>query len=101
MEHLRNRGRERARLSPASLEALEACAPNAEDWQQQREALFRCMDKLSPAQRRLTALAYGDGLTPAQIAEREGKAANVIHVLLSRMRRALRDCVVTHLGSSS
>ncbi len=98
MELLRERKRERATLSLEALAALESVAPDVDAWQQQREALHRCLDKLTPGQRQLTALAYGEGLSPAQIAERQNKAANVVHVLLSRMRRALRECVLARLG---
>jgi DNA-directed RNA polymerase specialized sigma24 family protein len=56
------------------------------------------MQRLSPAQRRLAELAYHDGLSPAAIAERLARTANVIHVLLSRLRAALRSCVLERLG---
>jgi RNA polymerase sigma-70 factor, ECF subfamily len=98
LELLRERKRERAVLSAEALDALEAVAPDADAWQLQREALHRCLDKLTPGQRQLTALAYGEGLSPAQIAERQNKAANVVHVLMSRLRRALRECVLARLG---
>ncbi|MBA3699774.1 MAG: sigma-70 family RNA polymerase sigma factor [Planctomycetes bacterium] len=98
MELMRERQRDRATLSDEALAALEALAPDVESWQSQREALHRCLEQLPPAQRQLTALAYGDGLTPAEIAERSGKAANVVHVLMSRVRRILRECVFARLG---
>ena len=101
MELLRARKRERATLSIEALAALEAVTPDVDEWQSQRDALHRCIEKLTPAQRQLTALAYGEGLTPAQIAERQAKAANVVHVLLSRLRRALRECVLSRLGLAS
>lgn len=100
LELLRERRRDRATLSPEALDALAAVAPDADRWQAQREALARCLERLPPAQRKLTALAYSEGLTPAQIAERSGKAANVVHVLLSRLRRTLRECVFERLRVS-
>lgn len=98
LELLREQKRTRATLSAEALAAVDAVALDGQQWLDQREALALCMQRLAPAQRQLTALAYGDGLTPAEIAERSGKAPNVIHVLLSRLRRKLRDCVFERLG---
>jgi len=101
LELLRDRRRDRATLSVEALAALTAVAPDVDAWQSQRDALHRCIERLSPAQRQLTAMAYGEGLTPAQIAHRQGQAPNVVHVLLSRLRRALRECVLSRLGLAS
>jgi RNA polymerase sigma-70 factor (ECF subfamily) len=98
MELLRTQRRARGTLSEATIDLLEAALPDADAWSRQREALHRCMQRLSPAQRRLAELAYHDGLSPAAIAERLARTANVIHVLLSRLRAALRSCVLERLG---
>ena len=100
LEHLRARRHGRATLSIEAQGALLAVAPDGDAWQLQREALHRCLERLSPAQRQLAALAYGEGLTPAQIAERRAQAAAVVHTLLSRMRKTLRACVLARLGAS-
>ena len=101
LELLRQRAHDRALLSEEALDALEATAPDQDAWHAHHQALQACLAKLPPAQRTLTALAYSEGLTPAQIAERSGKAANVVHVLMSRLRRVLRDCVLARLGLAS
>ncbi len=97
LEHLRTRRRERAVLSAEALAAVETALPDAESWQTQREALTRCLERLTPGQRRLADLAYVEGLAPQAIAARLARAANVVHVLLSQMRRALRECVLRRL----
>ncbi len=98
-EHLRSRKRERGTLSVEALAAVESALPDADAWQSQREALARCLDRLPPAQRRLAELAYRDGLSAQAIAERQERAANVVHVMLSKLRRALRECVLQRLGT--
>ena len=101
MEHLRARSRDRRMLSDETLAALEASAPGLDEWQSQREALHRCLDQLTPGQRQLATLAYGDGLSPQQIAERKAQSANVVHVMLSKLRRILRECVLRKLGAEA
>jgi RNA polymerase sigma-70 factor (ECF subfamily) len=98
LELLRARQRERRMLSDEALAALEADAPGLDEWQTQREALHGCLARLTPGQRQLADLAYGEGLSPQRIAERKAQAANVVHVMLSKLRRALRECVLRKLG---
>jgi len=98
LEQLRTQRRARGTFAAATIDLLEAALPDADAWSRQREALHRCMQQLPPAQRRLAELAYRDGLSPAAIAERLTRTANVIHVLLSRLRATLRSCVLARLG---
>jgi len=98
MEMLRSRTRDRRMLNQDALKAVESEAPSLEDWQRQREALHRCLERLSPGQRRLAAMAYGDGLSPQQIADKRAQAPQVVHVMLSKLRRILRDCVLRRMG---
>jgi RNA polymerase sigma-70 factor (ECF subfamily) len=97
-EHLRAQRRDRGALSVEALAAVESAFPDADAWQTQREALHRCLQRLTPAQRRLAELAYREGLGAAGIAERLAQSANVVHVALSKLRRALRECVLSRLG---
>src|SRR5450432_2360319 len=46
-EHLRSQRRDRAALSDEALAAVESAFPDAEAWQVQREALHRCMERLT------------------------------------------------------
>jgi RNA polymerase sigma-70 factor (ECF subfamily) len=98
MELLRARRRDRQMFGVETLAALEADAPGLEAWQQEREVLAGCIAKLTTAQHALMAMAYGDGRTPAQIAAARSQSPEVVHVLLSRVRRILRDCVLRRLG---
>jgi hypothetical protein len=43
-------------------------------------------------------MAYGDGLSPQQIADKRAQAPQVVHVMLSKLRRILRDCVLRRMG---
>jgi RNA polymerase sigma-70 factor (ECF subfamily) len=98
MEHLRVRQRDRRMLNADALAALESSSPTLDDWHQQREAMHRCLELLSPGQRQLAQMAYGEGLSPQQIAERKTQGAHVVYVMLSKMRRALRECVMRRMG---
>lgn len=98
MELLRTRKRDRQMLGVETLAALEADAPSLEAWQQEREALAGCIGKLTTAQHALMTMAYGEGQTPQQIAAHKGQSPEVVHVLLSRVRKALRECVLRRLG---
>jgi RNA polymerase sigma-70 factor (ECF subfamily) len=98
MELLRARKRDRQMLSVETLAALEAAAPNLEAWQTQREALAGCLTKLTIGQHALMTMAYGEGKTPQQIAAHKGQSPEVVHVLLSRVRKALRECILRKLG---
>lgn len=59
----------------------------------QAEALWGCIQKLTPAARTLLKLRYYDGLTVPLIAERMGRTTDAVYQLLSRTHRALRTCV--------
>lgn len=98
MELLRARKRDRHMLSVETLAALEAAAPDLETWQAQREALAGCLAKLTTGQHALMTMAYAEGKTPQQIAAHKNQSPEVVHVLLSRVRKALRECVLRTLG---
>lgn len=101
MEHLRARQRDRRMLGEQTLAALEAAAPALEAWQGQREALERCLAQLTGSQHALMTMAYGEGLSPQQIAARKTQKPEVVHVMLSRVRRALRECILRRLGTAT
>lgn len=98
MELLRARKRERQMLGVETLALLETDAPSLETWQQERDALAGCIGKLTTAQHALMSMAYGEGHSPQQIAAARSQSPEVVHVLLSRVRRILRDCVLRRLG---
>lgn len=59
-----------------------------------RSSLLRqCMQKLSPNNRELLGLRYVSGLKLRQVAEKLSRSELSVQVALSRVRKALGDCV--------
>ena len=59
----------------------------------QVEALHRCLGKLAVPSRDLLRMRYDDGLPAAVIADRLRRTVDAVYQNLSRLHRALRDCV--------
>lgn len=57
------------------------------------EMLGGCLNRLSAKARQLIQARYGDGLTVAQIADRDARPVSSLYVALSRVHAALADCV--------
>jgi RNA polymerase sigma-70 factor (ECF subfamily) len=57
------------------------------------EALRGCLDRLTPRARRLVEMKYVDGLDGAVMAERLGQKVRSIYTALSRVHRALSECL--------
>lgn len=57
------------------------------------EALWACLEKLTPAARTLMKLRYFDGLPVPLIADHMRRTPDAVYQLLSRTHRALRTCV--------
>jgi RNA polymerase sigma-70 factor (ECF subfamily) len=70
--------------------AFEVLQPELED---RKQALAECIEWVPAADRQILAMHYEDDLKPAGIAEKVGKSANHIAVLLHRLRAGLRKCV--------
>jgi RNA polymerase sigma-70 factor (ECF subfamily) len=96
------RDRRHRGLDPAVLELVadeaERMARDGDDGEAERLALRRCLERLGPSARRILALRYESGLTPAAIGERLGRTASAIAVALSRSRAFLRACVDRRLA---
>jgi RNA polymerase sigma-70 factor (ECF subfamily) len=71
-------------------DAFEVLQPELEDM---KEALAECIQAVPSAKRQMLAWQYEDDLQPADIAQRVGKSANHVAVLLHRLRAGLRQCV--------
>ncbi len=52
-----------------------------------------CLDRLTPNARRLVELKYVEGLAGATIADRLGRHVRSVYTALSRVHRALSDCM--------
>ncbi len=57
------------------------------------DSLRGCMDRLTPNARRLVELKYVEGLAGATIADRLGRHVRSVYTALSRIHRALSDCM--------
>lgn len=95
IDMLRRRKRHRVVFDTDVLDQLEA------DWRQfdqpgqavRVDALRQCMDELNPDARRLIQMRYADGLSGRQMAESLNRPRGSLYVSLSRVYRALADCV--------
>ena len=63
------------------------------------EQLERCLDRLEPASRELIDLRYRIGLSPQDIAKRNGQSNERVRVALYRVRQQLRRCIEHALGT--
>lgn len=83
------------------LDLLEAewTSPLTVGWQERVEALHRCMSRLGTKARELLQLKYSDGLSVLIIAKQVRRSPEAIYQALSRIHRALRECVGRELGT--
>lgn len=75
-----------ALLEQTAVEAPETTAPR-------REALARCLEKLSAKQRALVSAAYAPGVRIDELAGSLGRTAMAVYKTLHRIRIALGECV--------
>lgn len=61
------------------------------------EALHRCMGKIGQPAKDLLRLRYHEGLTAVAIAGRTNRSSDAVYQSLSRLHRALRECVQSEL----
>lgn len=71
-------------------DAFETIQPELEDM---KEALSECIERVPAVDRQILSMQYEEDLKPAAIAEKVGKTANHVAVLLHRLRAGLRQCV--------
>lgn len=95
LKALRGRGRETT-LPDGVAEAIADRAPDAHaslETAQDGAALHRCLERLEPARRSVIVLAYMDGLSQTQIADRLGAPLGTVKAWTRRSLLALRDCL--------
>jgi RNA polymerase sigma-70 factor (ECF subfamily) len=72
--------------------------PSGPGWSDQMEALHRCVSRLTEPARRLLQLRYAEGLSASIMAGKLRRTPDAIYQSLSRIHRALRDCVGRELA---
>jgi RNA polymerase sigma-70 factor (ECF subfamily) len=92
---LEKRGRAPATLSPELLDAFERAWSRAPSEQSsaKMELLQDCVRQLPPRSRQLLALRYEAQLTGQALGDKIGSTAESAYVALSRIHRALKNCV--------
>jgi RNA polymerase sigma-70 factor (ECF subfamily) len=96
----RLRRERRGMLDERALDRLEDAWP-AEDvgGEDERQAALRtCLGRLGPTARTLVDLRYHEGLDCPSIAGRLGRPINTVYVGLTRLHRALGDCIRQRLA---
>ncbi len=66
---------------------------DSDDAQDMSDALHRCISRLSDYNRRLIELRYRENLTGRRLAEMLDRRTNTVKVALTRIHRALLNCV--------
>ncbi|GJE06491.1 ECF RNA polymerase sigma factor SigK [Methylobacterium jeotgali] len=98
--------RNRAIDSVRRRDATQAPAPDEEDWLERladpsdgersfldRDALSACLARLEPRQRDCVVLAYCEGYSREELAQRFGSPVNTVKTWLHRSLAALKDCL--------
>lgn len=98
---LEKRGRAPSSVSSELLESLECAwsAPSAAE-SSRVEVLQRCVQKLPPRSKQLLEYRYQKELTGKNLAEKIGSTPQSAYVALSRIHRALRECVSRSIDSA-
>lgn len=73
-------------------------SPQAEDSSGRGEALERCLEKLSEANRHTLTEFYTRGLSIGDLAGEIGKSPGAVKVILLRLRAKLRECIEGQLS---
>ena len=96
-----SRRRKMVTLPDEVLDLLEAewASPATASWPDRMEALHRCVGRLGSRARDLLQLKYAEGLTVAVISTQFRRTPDAVYQALSRVHRALRECVARELGS--
>jgi RNA polymerase sigma-70 factor (ECF subfamily) len=86
--------RSRLEFTPEFLEAVAEEATAAADVLEERsQGLARCIERLPADRRQLLKLRYNDGMAIDAIARQLARTEEAVYRALSRIRRALHECV--------
>jgi RNA polymerase sigma-70 factor (ECF subfamily) len=95
-----SRRRKMISLPDEVLDLLEAqwANPTQASWPDRLEVLHRCVGRLGTRARELLQKKYADGLAVTVIASQVRRTPDAVYQMLSRVHRALRECVARELG---
>jgi RNA polymerase sigma-70 factor (ECF subfamily) len=101
LEQLRKTGRRPGIVDPQLLDALESVWESAEaGWPQEtRNALRKCLAGLGDKARQIVHERYENNLTGARLAEQMGLTTDSAYATLSRVHRALAECIRRRMAS--
>ena len=88
------KARSREVLSEAAMTKLaETSTDQTEELSAQRGFLLECVAELAALPQRAVRLKYGDGWRSSEIGEIIDRSTEAVDMMLSRARKALRECV--------
>lgn len=96
LENFRQRKRANV-LSEAAIIALTEDAPPPESLREKEDALQGCLESLTPKVRDLLWRRYSRRQSSTEMAAAAGMTSTAVRVALTKARKALRDCINTHL----
>jgi len=105
MQHVRTESRRRARergslstqLAQWRIEQWEQDPQDGLDHERQFETLRHCLEHLAPESRRVVEEHYFQRQTVESIAQRQGRGAGAVRMMLLRIRKTLGECLRQNL----
>jgi RNA polymerase sigma-70 factor (ECF subfamily) len=106
MQHVRAEARRRlkeqgplaAQMAQWRIEQLEQAPGEDLEHERKFETLRHCVEHLAPESRRVVEEHYFHRQTVESIAQRQGRGAGAVRMMLLRIRKALGDCIHTNLN---
>jgi RNA polymerase sigma-70 factor (ECF subfamily) len=99
VDHYRKQARQREVFSNALLDRLAAAVEQRthQESTARQQALEKCLKQLPPKSRAMLDLRYVDDLPVDSLAQKSGVTLGSAHVILSRIRDRLADCIKSRL----
>ena len=102
LSHIRDQMRERLIFDEDVLLAMaEDTEAVAEQFEERREALGNCLQKVKPDQRHLLQEHYIAGRTLRELTETTGRSVSAVKMTLLRLREQLSNCIERQLHLES
>ena len=97
---IRDRQREHLVFYPDVAELMmESCMPAVHQVSERQEALRGCIKRLPGRQQEVLRMFYVANARIQEVARITGRSADAVKSLLVRIRKALRQCIETSMGS--